>query len=102
MVVLLKTLPVKPNGTKPKQKENKYNVLTSMLIWFPLRWHDYTFSSTSTWSSFSCHTPMLYMSFLNVVVDNDFVNKFVKLPLNLNYWTLISLLFEARKCKRIW
>ena len=65
----LKTLLVNPCETKPGGMEKEYSILRSC--------HKHTLMSMS----FSWRILILYISFLNVEVDNNFVNKFSRLSL---------------------
>ena len=77
VIVSLKTLPVKSNGTKPGWRKKECNIF--ILVFFPSCRYDYDFFNTSTSRSLNLRIPMLHLNFLNVVKCNTFVNKFARL-----------------------
>ena len=88
--VSLKTLPVKPSRTKPRWRKKECSIMIFLSISSPSCRHGYIFSSSTTWRSLS---PRIPMSFLSIAVDNTFVYRFTKLPLDLIHRIEISSLF---------
>ena len=74
----LKTLPVKPSGTKPGQRKKKESNI-SILVLSPSYRHDYDFFNISIGRYLNFRIPMSYFNFFNVVKGKAFVNKSARL-----------------------
>ena len=73
----LKTLSIKPSGTKPVRRKKECNI--SILAFSPSCKHDYDFFNISNDGSLNFHIPMSYLNFFNVVEGNAFVNRSARL-----------------------
>ena len=76
-IASLKTLPVKPNGTKPGRR--KKECIISILLFSPSCKHDYDFFNISNGRSLNLRILKSYINFFNVVEGNAFVNRSARL-----------------------
>ena len=91
IAALLKTLPIKPNGTKPGQRKKECSI--SILSFSPSCKHDYDFFNISNGGSLNLYIPKSYLNFFNLVEGNAFVNRPARLLHTQIYWTSVSSCF---------